>query len=331
MPVRNEAKFIEPCLAAILAQEYPEDKLELIVVDGMSDDGTRAIIEKIAMNDRRIMTIENPRRIAPCAMNLGIGVARGDIIFRVDGHAIIPADYVKECVLWLSKEQVDGVGGAMDYEMTSYVESAIAACMASSFGIGGSRFRTTGQKCPHMVVDTLPFWAFRRAVFDRVGLFNEHMVRHQDYELNYRIRCSGGKLILLPWLRVRYYVRSTLFKFWSQYWQYGVWKGRFLRMYPASVRARHFVPPLFALALLATLLLVLFSPASGWLCLAWLAGFYALFLGIATITLAARGYVRQAPLIPLILLSLHLLWGTGVWVGILSGKIGKEGKPCVAN
>lgn len=324
MPVRNEAQFIKSCLDALLAQDYAPDRMEVIIVDGMSDDRTRAIVQQVAMNDERVVMIDNPRKITPCAMNLGIKRATGDVIVRVDGHAVIPPNYVSECLKWLFKEKVEGVGGAVDSESGSYIGEAIAIGMSSPFGIGGSGFRTVGRKGIPVQVDTLPFWAFRRSVFDRVGWFNEEMVRHQDYEFNYRLRSSGGRLLLLPWLRVKYYVRSTLPKFWRQYWQYGVWKGRFLRTYPRSARVRHFVPPIFVLALISMILLVVLAPALGTRYLALVAGTYLIFLVAATLILVARGHIKQAPLIPLILLSLHVVWGAGVWVGLISGKIPQE-------
>lgn len=323
MPVRNEGQFIEGSLDALLSQDIGPNRMEVIVVDGMSDDQTRAIVQHAAVKDERVVLIDNFRRITPCAMNLGIKRARGDVIFRIDGHAVVPADYVSKCLEWLDKEDVEGVGGAMDSEGTSYVGEAIAVGMSSPFGVGGCGFRTGGHKGVPVPVDTLPFWAFKRSVFDRVGLFNEEMVRHQDYEFNYRFRRSGGRLLLLPWLHVKYYVRSTLSKFWRQYWQYGIWKGRFLRTYPTSARLRHLVPPMFVLSLLSTLVLAVIAPAVGLRCLALMAAAYCVFLSIATLSLAVKGHLRQAPLIPLILLSLHLVWGCGVWIGLLSGKVSK--------
>lgn len=312
-------------LEAVLAQHYPPDLMEVIVVDGMSQDDTRAIVREVAASNKRVVMIDNPRRITPCAMNLGIRQAKGEVVFRVDGHAVIPPDYVSGCLKCLAREDVEGVGGAIGSEGTNYIGQAIAVGMSSPFGIGSSGFRTSkGNHGQAVLADTLPFWAFPRRVFERIGLFNEQMVRHQDYEFNYRLRSSGGKLLLLPWLRVKYYVRSTLPQFWRQYWQYGVWKGRFLRTYPRAARLRHFVPPLFVLAASTTTMLAVLGVPSAGSGLVLLAGLYAGFLAVATLSLAARGHIKEAPLVPLILLSLHLTWGTGVWVGLVSGKTAKS-------
>lgn len=321
MPARNEAEFIERSLGAILAQDYPGDRLEVIVVDGMSDDGTREFLRKTTSADSRLSVIDNPRKVIPSAMNLGIRRARGSVILRVDGHSVIPPDYVSSCIEWLLKENVDGVGGAVRSEATTIVGRAIADGMSSPFGIGASGFRTANHDHVPREVDTLPFWAFKRDVFTRIGLFNESFERHEDYELNYRLRKSGGKLLLLPWLRVKYYVRSTFPQLWRQYWGYGLWKGRFLRTYPGSVRLKHLVPPAFVFSLTATALLLLIFPKAGFLCLSLLAIAYCGFLLLGTVCITRKGSFRRAPLIPLVLLSLHLAWGTGVWAGILLGRI----------
>jgi len=329
MPIRNEAQFIEESLEALLDQDYPQDRLELIVVDGMSEDGTRAIVQRLADRNRNMVLVDNPRRITPAGMNLGIRRATGTVILRVDGHAVVPRDYVNQCLEWLLKSKAEGVGGAVNSTGTSYVGEAIAVGMSSPFGVGSSGFRTAGNHGKPVRVDTLPFWAFRRRVFDRIGMFNEQMVRHQDYELNYRLRQSGGEIFLLPWLRVKYYVRSTMRKLWRQYWQYGIWKGRFLRTHPRSLRLRHLAPPVLVMALLLALLLTWWAPALGARCLAALAGCYLSFLFAATLWLGLKEGFKHTPLIPLILASIHLTWGAGIWAGLMSGKIPRIQSPMV--
>jgi hypothetical protein len=238
---------------------------------------------------------------------------------------MLPGNYVRECVKCLVEADVDCVGGAMDSIGVGYVAQGIAVAMSSRFGVGGSGFRTQGPKPVPVPTDTVPFGVFRRRVFECIGLFNESMVRHQDYELNYRLREAGGKMLLLPWLRVRYQVRSGLNALRRQYWQYGFWKGRFLRTYPASARFRHLVPPLFVLSMTISILLVFVAPVVGAACLSTLVAAYAGFVLLATLSLAGQGHLKHAPLIPVVLLSLHLIWGAGVWAGLLAGKI--SGKP----
>ena len=320
IPCRNEALFIRQCLGAVIAQDYSGPLDEIIVVDGMSDDGTQDILAEASATDSRLRIIRNPARIVPVAMNLGIRQAKGEVVVRVDGHAIVPPDYVRQCVEWLLRENVECVGGAVESVGTNYVGGAIAVAMSSPFGVGGFSFRTAGAQRIPVPVQTVPFGAFRRGVFDRVGFFNEEMVRHQDYEFNYRLRQTGGRILLLPWLRVKYYVRSSLKALWRQYWGYGFWKGRLLRTYPQSLRPRHLVPPLFVLGVAASTGLAFISEAGLWCCAA-LVGTYALFLSVATISLAIRGQPRFAPILPAILSILHLSWGIAVWRGLLAGPV----------
>ena len=215
------------------------------------------------------------------------------------------------------------MGGAIDSVGTSYAGAAIAAAMSSPFGVGGFGFRTAGTERIPVPVATVPFGAFRREVFARVGFFNEEMVRHQDYEFNYRLRKSGGRILLLPWLRVKYYVRSNLKALWRQYWGYGFWKGRMLRSYPESLKLRHLVPPLFVLALAASACLAMVSTRGLW-SLALLLGAYVAFLLAATVVIAVKGSAGVAPILPVILSIMHVSWGAAVWRGLFSKGGGEE-------
>jgi len=197
---------------------------------------------------------------------------------------------------------------------------AIALATSSRLGVGGSRYRTCGPERQPMRTDSVPFWAMPREVFERLGLFREEMLCHEDYEFNYRLRRAGGTILLLPWLRATYYVRSTLGGLARQYWRYGVWKGRFLLSHPKSLAARHLVPPLFVALLAAGAVAALFGGA-GWRCLSLLLGLYGSFLVVAAASLVWRGGWRSAPLLPLVLATLHLCWGAGVWAGLLRGKV----------
>lgn len=206
----------------------------------------------------------------------------------------------------------------MDSVGLGYVGETIALAMSSPFGVGGSGFRVAGANQEPVLTDTIPFGAYRREVFTRIGLFNEVMVRHQDYEFCYRLRRAGGKILLLPFVRARYFVRSRLGQLWRQYWQYGLWKGRFVRAHPDSLRPRHMIPPLFVLALFSTALLSLaWLPARGLLFL--VVGSYLAFIFLASLRLSLQSQIKYLPLLPFALVSLHLSWGTGIWIGLISG------------
>jgi succinoglycan biosynthesis protein ExoA len=321
IPVRNEAAFIGRNLEAALAQDYPADRLEVLVADGLSTDGTRDIVKSIAErvaregSGARVVLVDNPQRIMPTGTNAAIRESTGDVIVLLGGHAEMPSDYLRTCVTTLIERRADAASGALDSIGTGVVGEAIAAAMSSPYGIGNSGFRTATDGEP-FEVDTIPFGAYRRSVFERVGLFNPHMVRHQDYEFNYRVRMSGGRMLLVPGCRARYHVRSSLGALWRQYWPNGVWKGRFLRRFPQSLKIRHLIPSLFALALVASAIgAMIYRPL--WVLFGAIIGAYIGFILVALIEFASRGQWRILPVLPAVMLCLHLSYGLGVWVGLV--------------
>ncbi len=316
MPIRNEAHFIERSLRAVLEQDYPHERTEIIVADGMSTDATRQVIDALQKDRPQIILVDNPQKIVSTGLNAAIRRARGEIIVRVDGHAVLDPQYARACVAALQETGAECVGGALNAEGFTYMGRAIAFATSIPYGVGGSRFRTIPSRAAPVFTDTVPFGAYRRGVFDRVGLFNERMVRHQDYEFCYRLRMAGGSILLLPSVRAHYFVRSTLLDLWIQYWQYGLWKGRFLRAYPRSVRSRHLVPPLFVLALGVSAGLAL--AYSSWLPFGLVLGVYGGFLLLAALHAVLTGHAAVAPVLPLVLAALHVSWGLGVWVGALT-------------
>ncbi len=320
IPVRNEAGFIGRNLEGVLAQDYPPDRLEILVADGRSTDGSRDIVTRMAErvahegSGARIVLVDNPERIMPTGTNAAIRRSTGEVIVLMGGHAKMPANYLRACVTTLLEKNADAASGALDSVGTGVVGEAIAAAMSSPFGIGNSGFRTATGGEP-FEVDTIPFGAYRRTVFERIGLFNPHMVRHQDYELNYRVRQAGMRMLLIPGLRATYHVRSSLPALWRQFWPNGIWKGRFVRQYPRALRARHLAPSLFAAALvlsaagalLARPMIVAFGA---------IVGAYVGFVLVALASFAARGRWRILPVLPAVMLCLHLSYGLGVWWGL---------------
>jgi succinoglycan biosynthesis protein ExoA len=335
MPVRNEEAFIEESVAAVLNQDYPSELLEVLVVDGLSTDGTRKVVQRLIEkrpgspsanqngnhhdSKASIQLLDNSQQIVPTALNVGIRQAKGEVIIIVGGHAMIESNYVRECVELLLRTGSDCVGGALDSVGNGYVGSAIAAAMSSPFGVGGSGFRVASADAQPRLTDSVPFPAYRRDVFTRVGLYNELMVRHQDYEFNYRLRKAGGKILLLPSMRVKYFVRSSFRKLWRQYWQYGLWKGSFLRAHPASLKLRHFIPPVFVLMVTLSALLALHPDARLWV--SWVAPLaYATFMFVALLAVSRGGKFKYLPVLPLVFACLHFSYGFGIWLGLMSPK-----------
>jgi succinoglycan biosynthesis protein ExoA len=314
MPVRNEAAFIARGLCAVLAQDYPAERMEVIVVDGMSDDKTREIVRSFAERHPNLRLLDNPGRIVPVGLNLALRQATGDIIVRVDGHCEIARDYVSRCVECLEEEGVDGVGGPIETIGDTRAARAIALAMSSRFGVGGSAFRTIKDR--RMMVETVAFPAYTRRAIERAGWFDEELVRNQDDEYNYRLCKLGGRLLLAPEIRSRYYSRSSFRSLWRQYFQYGCWKVRVMQKHPRQMRLRQFAPPLFVAALTLSLLAATFS-TGGALLLAMLLVLYGL-ANLAASLVAMRG--AGPGLLPLLLVAhttLHLSYGAGFWVGLV--------------
>lgn len=324
MPICNEEEHIESCLDAILAQDYPADRFDVLVVDGMSEDRTRKIVvDGYVGGYPNVRLLNNPQRIVPTALNLGIRAAQGDIIIRVDGHTTIAPDYVRQCVTALERTEADNVGGRMDAEAPGYFGKAVALATSSPFGVGNARFHYSHKQ---EWVDTVYMGAYRRGVFDRIGLFDEELVRNQDDEFNYRLRAHGGRILLCPQIRSRYTNRSSPQELWRQYFEYGYWKVRVLQKHPRQMRWRQFVPPLFVLALLGVLGLSawgVFWP------LALIAGSYLM----ASLWIAVRSGLRYLAVLPVVFLILHVSWGTGFLAGLghFANRWGDRGSSYVAN
>lgn len=314
MPVHNEEEFIERSLGMVLAQDYPAEQIEILVADGRSTDGTRAIVERLQIKHRNLYLIDNPGQIVPTGLNVAIPQARGDIIIRVDGHCEIAPDYVRRCVEHLQNGGVDGVGGAIETVGRTPVAQTIALAMSSSFGVGGSAFRTTREAT--LLTDTVPFAAYTREILQKAGPYDEELVRNQDDEFNYRLRKLGAKILLAADVESCYYSRSTVPSLWRQYYQYGYWKVRVLQKHPQQMQLRQFVPPAFVTALLGSALLALILGWAGWL-FGLVAGPYLLANLLASIRLARREGWRHLVLLPLVFTILHVSYGLGFLVGLL--------------
>lgn len=311
MPIRNEARFIEKSLCAVIAQDYPTERMEILVVDGLSNDGTCAIVRKIAGQDPRIRLIENPERIVPTALNQSIRAARGSVLIRVDGHAIISQDYVTRCIHNLSTISADCVGGVLYTVGETLVARAIALAQSSRFGVGNAAFRhaTTPQ-----YVDTIAFGAYRREIFDRIGLFDAELVRNQDDELNFRLTRSGGRIWLDPLIHATYFSRSTLRGLWKQYYEYGFWKVRVIQKHKRPASLRHLVPLLFVVTLVLSFTLAL---ATGLvLPVAMITVGYLVASLVASVRIAQRKGLRFVFLLPCAFSIMHFAYGLGFLVGM---------------
>ncbi|MBS2099066.1 glycosyltransferase family 2 protein [Carboxylicivirga linearis] len=224
MPIRNEAEGIEHTLKTLLEQDYPQNRMEIIIADGQSDDGTIEIVKAFASQYPLIKLINNEQRIVPTGLNKAINISNGEVIIRVDAHSVYPQNYISRLVEALDEYQADNVGCVIEtipYNNTS-LSKAIAIALSSPFGVGNSSFRVGVEK--PVEVDTVPFGCFRRDVFDQVGLFDEDLVRNQDDEFNARMRKNGKKILLIPDLKCQYTARKNLKQLRRMLFQYGLFK-----------------------------------------------------------------------------------------------------------
>lgn len=326
IPIYNEGNYITHCLEAVSQQDYPSELIEILISDGMSSDSTRAIVSDWLIRDPRVHLLDNPKHIVPTGMNILIPQAKGEILIRVDGHCVIAPDYASNCVRHLQQDGVDGVGGPMRSIGEDLISQVIALAMSSKFGVGNSSFRTeTGQT---KLADTVPFPAYTRAIIEKVGLYDEELVRNQDDEYNYRIREAGGKILLADDVRSDYYSRGSFQKLWKQYFQYGYWKVRVLQKHPKQMSLRQFVPLSFVLALLITLMLTVMT-SWGWLSLIGLVCMY-LFANLTASILTVSGQsTKKLLLLPVAFAIIHFSYGLGFLIGLFrfwnrwKDKVGK--------
>lgn len=320
-PIYNEENRIDSCIRSILAQDFPKKDLEVLFVDGMSDDRTRDIIGNYIQQYPFIRLLDNPKRIAPTALNIGIRAAKGEIILRLDAHAKYPSDYFTVLVNKLQSTDADNVGGvcntlpAKDTPMCR----AIAHAMSSSFGMGNSHFRIGADH--EMEVDTVPFGCFRREIFDKIGLFDEELVRNQDDEYNGRIIRNGGKILLLPQVVIDYFARDSISKTAKMFYQYGLFKPLVNKKLQKPSTLRQFFPPLFLAGIVIGGLLSIFSPTIRLIYFGVLAVY--LLLGLFSgIKCTRRGI--DILCMPIIYATIHLSYGCGYWAGLF--KLAVHGK-----
>jgi len=314
IPCLNEVRFLDRCLDSILTGEYPADRMEVLVIDGGSADGTRDLIHARAAADLRARLVENPQGTTPWGLNYGIDAARGEIVARVDAHAAVTPNYFMLCVAYIESSGADNVGGSMRTlpQDGGPFAGPIVAALSHRFGVGNSYFRI-GSGEPRWV-DTVFGGCWRRDVFERVGRFNTDLRRSQDMEFSLRLKAAGGRTLLAPDVSSDYYARASLDAFWRHNFMNGEWAILpFVYSDVVPVSLRHLIPLLFALALAAGVLLLPWTI----LPLAAVVGPYLLANAAASCEVAGR--LRRPwylAMMPIAFLSLHLSYGAGSVYGM---------------
>jgi len=325
IPTHNEAAHIARCLQAVLSQEYPLDRLEVLIADGMSTDDTQDIIRGFQVRYPRIYLFDNPGKIVPTGLNILIAQAKGDFMIRIDGHTVIEPDYVRECVNVWKRSGADNVGGRMNAVGINLFGKTVAIATSTPFGIGGGRFHYSDKE---EWVDTVYMGAWPSEVFKRIGLFDEELVRDQDDEFNYRLRAGGGKILLSPKIKSVYTVRSRLKALFTQYFQYGYWKVRVLQKHSRQMSLRQFIPPLFVLGLIVALIMAIIIKW-GWITLLGYISVYLLANLAASIITAFKKGWQYLWLLPVTFAAIHVSYGLGLLVGLIMFRNrwkDKEGK-----
>lgn len=311
MPVYNEEKYIEVCINSLLQQDYPRENMEWIFVDGCSKDRTVELLQGYQNSyPSLIKIINNPHKIVPYAMNLGIAASSGKYIIRLDAHADYARDYISKCVYYLENTDAENVGGIAITKAHGVVGNAIAKMLSSKFGVGNSQFRTYGESG---YVDTVPFGAFRREVFSKYGGYDERLVRNQDNEMNFRIRKNGGKIYLANDIHFSYYCRDSFKGIATMARKNGMWNVITMKLCPGAMGLRHFIPLAFVMSFVGLGLLGLIHP------------FFSLFLGVELmlyLSLDLLFSLKQAgsptELVALLVLfpTFHIAYGIGSVIGI---------------
>jgi glycosyltransferase involved in cell wall biosynthesis len=303
MPVLNEERHLRTAVRAILEQDYPGE-LEVVLALGPSRDKTDQVAAALQQDDPRIRLVASPTGRTPNALNLAIAASRHPVVARVDGHSVLPAGYLRRAVELLNQTGADNVGGLMSARGVSDFEQAVAHAMTSKIGVGNAPFHVGGTDGP---ADTVYLGVFRREALDRVGGYDEAFVRAQDWEMNFRIRESGGLVWFSPTLSVSYRPRSSLRALAGQYFHYGRGRRHVVRTHKGSVNLRYLAPPTALLGVIAGIVLSTF--VSLW-ALTLPVGYLAVVIGGAAAV--GRGLPWRARLIePLVLVTMHMSWGAG--------------------
>jgi succinoglycan biosynthesis protein ExoA len=310
VPVRNEAPAIAESLAAMRAQRFA-GRIELLVVDGRSDDGTRAVLERLAREDPRIRVLDNPaRRIAP-ALNIGLAHARGRFVARMDAHTIYPPDYVATGVARMERGDVACVSGPQIPYGTDAGSRRVALALSSTLGIGGASFRR--PLATEVEADGAFTGVWRRGTLERLGGWDPEWLVNEDGELAARLRAAGGRYVCVPGMAARYVPRRTLTALARQYWRYGQYRAKTCGRHPESMRPSHVLPPGLVLALAASLVPRRAArPARAGVAA------YAVALTTESVRSASRaGQAREAPFVAAVLATMHASWGSGFVTGAL--------------
>lgn len=322
VPCRNEKGHIIEFLKSVLVQDYPAECFEVLIADGMSNDGTRELLESFAGAHPQVRMIDNPEQTTPYGLNHAIKSANGEIIVRMDVHTRYADDYIRRCVEVLEKTGADNVGGPARTNAVGYAQVAIQLAYHSPFSVGGAKFHNVEYEG---YVDTVTYGCWKKGTLERVGLFDEELTRNQDDELNLRITRAGGRIWQSPLIRSWYHPRSSIAALFRQYQQYGYWKVRVIQKHKMPASVRHIVPGGFVAFLILMAAMTPVSSIAAWLFSGSAAAYMAANAAASIITCRKPEFFRFLPIMPAIFAAYHFGYGIGFLQGVIDFMVLRKG------
>lgn len=316
IPCYNESLYIEKLLLNLIKQDYPKSLLEILIIDGISSDGTDLIIDRYCKQYSYIKLFKNYNKIVPNALNLGIINSTGDIIIRMDAHSLYPDNYISKLVYYLEELNADNVGGVWITKPANNSIKAltIAEATSSIFGIGNADYRLSNNEIKE--VDTVPFGCYRREIFNKIGLFDTDLTRNQDDEFNARLKKAGGKIFLIPGIKIEYFARESWAKMAKMFYQYGFFKALVLKKLAVPATIRQFFPLAFLIYLVTLMIVAVFSPLMALFYSVFLLFYLILSLAFSVKISLKNDKYNLIWYMPVTFLIIHLSYGWGYLKGV---------------
>jgi glycosyltransferase involved in cell wall biosynthesis len=323
IPCRNEERYIGKCLDSLIEQDFSKEQFEILIIDGMSDDGTEEILKKYEKEYQFVRIYKNIHRITPMAMNEGLKKSKGNLISFINAHSILDKNFLKNSVKYLEKTDAVAVGGTLRTinDDTSYVAQAIPLAADSVFGAGGKRYRSKSTES--WVKDTLPYCVYKKTVFKEIGLIDEELIRGQDAEFNYRILKKYGKIYYTPEIKSNLHIRPSLGKLRRQHFQYGYFRPLIFKKVRLSLLPIQTIPAIFIGVLTISLLISIFFISFLWVFL-FVLGIYLIFNILFSLVISIRKGIKYFIILPVCFVTLHFSYGVGYIKGALDFNILKR-------
>ncbi len=316
VPCRNEEKHIGRCLESILNNDYPPERMEILVVDGMSEDRTREIVAGYSARHPMIRVVDNLRKNIPSAMNVGISAARGERILKMDAHSTYQREYISRCVRYQDEYEAENSGGIAKIVpgADTWMARAITLGLASRFGSGNANVKVGVTKPTWS--DSTAFGCFKKDLFERIGMYDEKLLSSSDLDVNQRIQAAGGRILVVPDVVVNYAADGDLQTLGRHVFADGVWVSYVMKFGKRAWSWRHWVPALFVVSLLAALAMAAVSRLFLWMGLGVGALYAAVDLAVSAQIAARERELRYAFLLPVVYAVRHLVFGAGTLFGL---------------